>query len=109
MAKETVVERLAAAEGELRAVREEIEAGMPHRGDAAAFADAQLRAFGSWVLDLLGFEGDDAFDSVGQARSLLVPLIASNRPREAPGPEAGDDADGGFVDIFADEEDAPAL
>ncbi len=55
MAKETVVERLAAAEGELRAVREEIEAGMPQRGDAAAFADAQLRAFGSWVLDLPRF------------------------------------------------------
>jgi len=103
MQKDTITERLAAAEGELRSLREDIEAGAAPQGGTQAFADAQIRAFGSWVLDLLGFEGEDAFDNVGEARTLLVPLIAKGRPREDAG-SADDDAGDGFVDIFADED-----
>lgn len=104
MQRDMIAERLAAAEGELRSLREDIEAGATPQGDTQVFADAQIRMFGSWVLDLLGFEGDDAFDKVGEARSLLVPLIAKGRPREDVS-STDNDAEDGFVDIFADDED----
>ena len=100
MRQETPGERLAAVTVELQAIREDLGT----RG-TASFADAQLLAFGTWVMDLLGFEGEDAYDRVGEARALLVPLIAKPKDsrRQAVLYEEYSEATGLFPDIFADE------
>lgn len=98
--QETPGERLVAVTAELQAIREDLDTA-----GAASFADVQLLAFGTWVMDLLGFEGEDAYDHVGEARALLVQLIAKPKgPRhQAVLYEEDREAAGSFPDIFADE------
>lgn len=56
------------------------EAEVQEVDDATRFEDATLKAFGIWVLDLMGAEQGDVTVQVNAAQSMLRDLVGASTP-----------------------------